>query len=111
MLVSRSSPFASRTRTLVLLALSLLEESFPRELARLLAMSLNGVQQALRRLEVDGLVAARSSGRTRLYRLNPRYFARRELETYLKRLAGAETELLERTAGLRKRPRRTGKPR
>jgi len=109
MLVSRSSPFGGQARTLVLLALSLLVESFPRELARLLEVSLNGVQQALRGLEVDGLVAARSAGRTRLYRLNPRYFARDELLDYLKRLAVAETELLERTARLRKRPRRAGK--
>ena len=111
MLVSRSSPFGSRTRTLVLLALSLLDDSFARELARLLEMSLNGIQQALRGLEVDGLVAARSSGRTRLYRLNPRYFALKELESYLKRLARAETELVARSAKLRRRPRRTGKPR
>jgi len=110
MLVSRSSPFGGQTRTLVLLALSLLEESFPRELARLLEVPLNGVQQALRGLEIDGLVAARTAGRTRLYRLNPRYFARDELEEYLNRLAGAEAELVERTAKLRKRPRRAGKP-
>ena len=111
MLVSRSSPFGSRTRTLVLLALNLLDESFARELARLMEVSLNGVQQALRGLEMDGLVAARSAGRTRLYRLNPRYFARQELESYLKRLTAAEPELVERTTRLRKRPRRTGKPR
>jgi len=110
MLVSRSSPFGGQTRTLVLVALRLLDESFPRELARLLKVPLNGVQQALRGLEVDGLVAARTAGRTRLYRLNPRYFAREELEDYLKRLAEAETELVERTATLRKRPRRAGKP-
>ena len=110
MLVSRSSPFGGQTRTLVLLALSLLEESFPRELARLLEVSLNGVQQALRGLERDGLVAARLAGRTRLYRLNPTYFAREEFQDYLKRLAEAETQLMERTARLRKRPRRAGKP-
>ena len=110
MLVSRSSPFGGQTRTLVLLALSLLEESFPRELARLLEVPLNGVQQALRGLEIDGLVASRTAGRTRLYRLNPRYFAREELKEYLNRLAGAEAELVERTAKLRKRPRRAGKP-
>jgi DNA-binding transcriptional ArsR family regulator len=110
MLVSRSSPFGGQARTLVLLALGLLEESFPRELARLLEVRLNGVQQALRGLERDGLVAARAAGRTRLYRLNPRYFAREELREYLKRLAGAEPDLVERTAGLRKRPRRVGKP-
>ena len=98
MLVSRSSPFGGQARILVLLAPGLLDESFPRELARLLEVPLNGVQQALRGLEVDGLVAARSAGRTRLYRLNPLYFARQELQAYLKRLAGAETGLVERTA-------------
>ena len=110
MLVSRSSPFGGQTRTLVLLALSLLGESFPRELARLLQMSLNGVQQALAGLEADGLVAARTAGRTRLYTLNPRYFAREELQAFLKRLATAETNLVARTEQLRRRPRRSGKP-
>jgi len=110
MLVSRSAPFGGRTRTLVLLALSLLEESFPRELARLLDVPLNGVQQALRGLEIDSLVAARSAGRTRLYSLNPSYFARAELQGYLKRLAEAEETLVARTSQLRKRPRRAGKP-
>ncbi len=109
MLVSRSSPFGGQTRTLVLLAISVLEESFPRELARLLEVPLNGVQQALRGLEADGLVAARTAGRTRLYRLNPRYFAREELLEYLKRLATAETYLLKRVESLRKRPRRSSK--
>ncbi len=109
MLVSRSSPFGGQTRTLVLLALRLLDESFPRELARLLAVPLNGVQQALKGLETDGLVAVRSAGRTRLYRLNPAYFAREELHGYLKRLAEAETDLVESLSRLRKRPRRTGK--
>ena len=106
MLVSRSSPFGGQTRILVLLALSLLEESFPRELARLLEVPLNGVQQARRGLEGDGLVAARSAGRTRLCRLDPRYFARDELRGYLKRLAEAENNLVEGSARLRRRPRR-----
>jgi len=110
MLVSRSSPFGGRSRTLVLLALSLIEESFPRELSRVLQVPLYSVQQALRRLEIDGLVAGRSAGRTRLYRLDPRYFARTELQEYLRRLAEPEEDLVERIARLRKRPRRAGKP-
>src|SRR2546422_11684537 len=105
MLVSRSSPFGGQTRTLVLLALSLLEESFPRELARLLEVSLNGVQQALRGLERDGLVAARLAGGTPLYRLNPPYFAREEVQDYLQRLAEAENQLMGRTARRSKRAR------
>ena len=94
----------------MLLTLSLLEESFPRELSRVLQVPLFGVQQALRGLELDGLVAGRSAGRTRLYRLNPQYFARRELSEYLRRLAEPEEALFERVGMLRKRPRRTGKP-
>src|SRR5262245_63139975 len=102
----RSSPFGSQTRTRVLLALSLLSESYPRELARLLTVPLSGVQKALRSLELDGLVAGRSAGRTRLYRLDPRYFARTSLQQFLARLSEPEAELRRRVAQLRRRPRR-----
>jgi DNA-binding transcriptional ArsR family regulator len=110
MLVARSSPFGGKTRTRVLLALRLLSESYPRELARVLSTSLNGVQQALKGLEVDGIVSARNAGRTRLFRLNPRYFAFEDLQRYLLRLAEPERELKVRIGDLRRRPRRTGKP-
>src|SRR5437762_5349492 len=103
-----SRPFGSLTRTRVLLALHLLGESYARELARLLDLSLSGVQRALQSFERDGMVAARAAGRTRLYQLDPRAFARRELERYLDRLLEAETELRERGARLRRRPRRAG---
>lgn len=110
MLVDQSSPFGGTARTRALLALELLNESYPRELARLLTSSLAGVQQALGSLERDNMVAARSVGRTRLYRINPRYFARQELEAYLRRLLDSESELKRRASVLRRRPRRTGKP-
>ena len=109
MVVSKSSPFGSQTRTSTLIALSLLGESYPRELSRLLARAIYGVQEALAGLERDGLVAARSAGRTRLYELNPRYFALSELREYLNRLAEPETELRNRIGTLRRRPRRAGK--
>ncbi len=108
--ISTSSPFGSNARTRVLLAVRLLTESYARELARLLELSLSGVQKALGSLERDGLVAGRAAGRTRLYRLNPRAPARKELERYLERLLEPEDELRARTAGLRRRPRRAGKP-
>lgn len=110
MLVGKSSPFGGASRTRTLLALELLGESYARELARLLASPLTGVQQALRGLERDGLVAAISAGKTRLYRIDPRYFARPELKNYLRRLLEPEMELKKRAAGLRRRPRRSGKP-
>lgn len=105
-----SRPFGSFSRTRVLLALQLLVESYPRELARFLELHLSSVQKAIRSLEKDGLVAGRSMGRTRLYRVDPRAFARRELVRYLERLLEPEAGLRKRAAGLRRRPRRTGKP-
>ena len=109
-MVIASSPFGGQARTRVLLALRLLDESYSRELARLLELPVNGVQGALRGLERDGLVAGRLTGRTRLVRLNPRYFAREELQRYLLALAGADVELTDRVAALRRRPRKPGKP-
>ena len=105
-----TNPFGSRSRTHTLIALHLLTETYARELARLLGTSLSSVQKALVSLERDGLVAGRSAGRTRLYRLNPRAFGRKELEHYLERLSEPEATLRKRVASLRRRPRRTGKP-
>lgn len=105
-----SSPFGGQTRTRVLLALRVLGDSYPRELARMLEAPLSGVQRALAGLEVDGLVAGRTVGRTCLYELNPRYFAADALAAYLARLAEPEEELRARAARIRRRPRRTGKP-
>jgi len=108
--ISSSSPFGGRTRTRVLLALRLLGDSYPRELARLLDAPVSGVQKALRSLERDGMVAARSLGRTRVYRIEPRYFAFAALQVFLARLAEPEPELRARVAALRRRPRHAGKP-
>jgi len=106
----RSSPFGSRSRTGVLLALFLLGQSYPREMSRVLGTGLSAVQKALAGLERDGLVAGRTIGRTRVFTLNPRYFAAAALRTYLARLAQPESELERRVSALRRRPRVTGKP-
>lgn len=107
---TQSSLFGSRTRTRVLLVLHLLGESYARELARTLELSVSVVQKALRSLERDGLVAGRTTGRTRVYQLNPAFFASSELGQLLRKLAEPELELNKRLASLRKRPRRSGKP-
>jgi predicted transcriptional regulator len=104
------SPFGSETRTRVLVTLRLLGSSFQRELARILGRSPSVVQKALTGLERDGLVSGRLIGRTRSYSLNPRYFGIKELEALLSRIAQADTELRQRVANLRRRPRRAGKP-
>lgn len=103
------APFG-KTRTRVLEALVLLEESYGSELSRVLGKTLFGVQEALRSLENDGLIAGRLVGRTRVFRLDPRYFAARELRAYLLRLADADDEVHAAVSALRRRPRRAGKP-
>ena len=105
-----TSPFGSATRTRVLSALSLLRTSYPRELARLLDAHLNTVRKALISLELDGLVVGRAVGRTRVFEINPAYFAREELLRLAERIASADTQLRQNAAMLRRRPRRTGKP-
>lgn len=105
-----SSPFGSRTRTRVLCGLQLLTSSHPRELSRLLGSGLSVVQKALRSLELDGLVAGRSVGRTRVYSLNPGYFAAHELRQLVRRIASADEGLLHKINELRVRPRRSAKP-
>jgi DNA-binding transcriptional ArsR family regulator len=105
-----SSPFGGLTRTRVLIALRLLGSSYPRELARTLDAPVSGIRKALQSLERDALVAGRNVGRTRVYQLNPTYFARDALQTYLSRLADADPETQRRVSQLRRRPRRTGKP-
>jgi DNA-binding transcriptional ArsR family regulator len=107
--VGKSSPFGGRTRTETLVALGLLQESYARELSRLLSRPLSGVQKAVRSLEEDGLVVGRLMGRTRLLSLAPRYFAHDELKRYLERLAEAEDEIRRRVGRLRRRPRKSGK--
>lgn len=106
---TESSPFGSATRTRILVALRLLTESYPRELSRLLGVPLSSAQKALASLERDGLVAARALGRLRAYRLEPRYFAHRELSDLLLRLGEPDRDLRSRVAALRRRPRRAGK--
>jgi hypothetical protein len=119
-----SSPFGSQTRTRLLIAFELLRQSYARELARLLEAPLSVVQKGLASLERDGLIAGRLVGRTRLFEINPRYFAAKQLRLFeinpryfaakqlrdfLDRLAAADTDLKRRAAELRRRPRRTGK--
>jgi hypothetical protein len=103
LVVSQPSPFGSAARTRALLALRVMGSSYPRELARVLAV-------ALRSLEADGLVTARAVGRTRVFELNPRFFAVSELRALLDKLASVDRGLQDAVAGVRRRPRRTAKP-
>lgn len=108
-LETTSSLFGTANRTAVLVAIRLLEQTFPSELAALLGLRLFSVQQILGSLEREGIIASRALGRTRSVGLNPRYFAATELEELLWTLGQADVALQQKLAARRRRPRRPGK--
>ena len=96
-----------RTETLILLAL--LEESYPRELARLTRARLFSIQQILDSLDREGIVSSRFIGKERRVCLNPRFFAAEALRVLLVTLARGYPELERAASSLRRRPRGKGR--
>ena len=107
----RQKLFGSRRRTEVLVLLALIGESYPTELARLLGARLFAVQAIVDSLESEGIVVTRLMGRVRRVSLDPRFYARRELNALLLRLAEGEPDLQQLAERRRARPRRQGKRR
>ncbi len=106
-----SKLFGSPRRTQVLLLLALLGESYPAELARLVEAHPFSMGEILDGLEIEGVIASRRLGRTRCVALNPRYFAARELQALLSKLAEGEPALRGLAATRRSRPQRPKKDR
>jgi len=107
---ARPKLFGSENRTAVLLAIRLLQQTWPSELAKVLSLRLFTVQQILTSYEQEGVIASRVMGRTRTVTLNPRYFAAKELDALTWKLAMQNTELQQALAQVRRRPRSAGKP-
>jgi hypothetical protein len=100
---------ASRERVLIFLFAR--EEGYPREIARFFNTDLAPIQRQLIKLELNGVLSSRLAGRTRLYRLNPRYAFKPEIEGLLAK--ALDFYAPEERANLllnRRRPRRSGKP-
>lgn len=102
--------FGTRNRTSVLLAIRLLTETYPTELAATLRLRLFSVQSILKSLERETVVVSRLFGRTRCVSLNPRYFAHEELSALLWKIGRKDVALQTLLGALRRRPRRVGKP-
>ncbi|MBX7116964.1 MAG: hypothetical protein K1X64_21745 [Myxococcaceae bacterium] len=102
--------FGTETRTWVLVALRLLDESYPSELADILGVRPFTIRSILATLEREGVITSRLLGRTRAITLNPRYFAHDELSALLWKLGENDTALQKKLAARRRRPRRAGKP-
>lgn len=95
----------------VLLFLFARKEGYPREIARFFKTGLAPIQRQLIKLEINGVLASRLAGRTRLYSLNPRYPFKPEIEGLLaKALDFYPPDERERLLMNRRRPRRSGKP-
>lgn len=101
--------FGSPSRTRVLTLTALLEDTYPRELARLTGVPLVSVQRIVNALEREGVLATRVIGATRRVSLNPRFYGVGELRALLLKYAKSDPELERRAASLRRRPRRAGK--
>ena len=94
----------------ILLFLETYGQGYPKGISRTFGVSVNGIQQQLKRLEDGGIVVSSLEGRTRLYRFNPRYPFLKELRLLLRRamefLSAKEAEQYYRN---RTRPRKKGK--
>jgi DNA-binding transcriptional ArsR family regulator len=104
------SLFGGRTRTAILIAVRLLEETYATELADMLGLRKFSVQRVLDSLESEGAIVSRTMGRTRLVQLNTRYFAAKPLAELLWSMGKKDTGLQKQLATRRRRPRRAGKP-
>lgn len=103
--------FGNRTKERILLYLLVYEEGYAPEICRLFGFSLRPVQLQLQNLEKGQVIVSWLKGRTRLYRLNSRYYFASELTALLQKILGAlpESERLKYFTP-RMRPRRAGKP-
>ena len=94
----------------ILLYLNTFEESYATELARNFTMKQQTVQYHMDKLETYGILRSRIVGRTRLYRINPRYVLRKELRALLDQVMHyLPEEVVHEHFVKRTRPRTKGK--
>ena len=95
----------------VLIFIAARDKGYALEIADTFEMSVSNVQKHLERMERDGLLVNEKIGRTRVYRFNPRYAFKEEVEALLaKELTLAPEALRDRLLLDRRRPRRKDKP-
>ncbi|MBN2414533.1 winged helix-turn-helix transcriptional regulator [bacterium] len=101
----------SINRERVLLFLYSRDEGYAREIARYFKTDLSQIQKQLERLEIGNIVFSKTSGKTRIYSLNPRYPFLNEVQALLEKvLLFYSSDERYTLTHPRKRPRRKGKP-
>jgi DNA-binding transcriptional ArsR family regulator len=94
----------------ILLYLNRFKESYATEIARQFCVKQQTIQYHMDKLEAIGILKSRIVGRTRLYRINPRYVLRKELGALLdKTIDYLPEEVVQEHFVKRTRPRTKGK--
>lgn len=94
----------------VLIFIAARNEGYAREISRFFEVDLYTIQNQLDKLELGGILASQTKGRTRIYTFNPRYPFFKELKAILdKALSFYPEEEREKLVMNRRRPRRRGK--
>ena len=105
--------FGNKTVEKILFYLLLNEKCYATQLKKRLKAPLNGIQQALLKLEGGGILVSFTEGKTRLFQYNPRYPFLKELTAFFQKAyeflpEKTKKEFYEQIE--RRRPRKTGKP-
>ncbi len=103
--------FGSKSAERVLVYINAREGGYGRGIATFYGGSLTSVQKQLEKFENANILYGEQQGRTRIYRLNPRYALYKELKQLLdKMIEFYPTESRNDLIMDRRRPRRKGKP-
>lgn len=95
----------------VLVFINARDGGYGREISEFSGTSLAPVQKQLAKFEQANILYSELKGRTRIYRLNPRYALYKELVQILNKMAECyPPEIREQLLMNRRRPRRAGKP-
>ena len=104
------SLFGSLSRERILTFIAAREQGYASEIIEFWKCPDRPIKRELNRLESDGVLLAKSYGRTIIYCFNQRFFLRRELVTLLLKIIDAyPPEWKEKLLFNRRRPRAKGK--
>jgi hypothetical protein len=105
------SIFGSLSRERVLTFIAAREQGYAREITEFWKCPDRPIKREINSLESDGVLTAKSYGRTISYSINPRFFLRKELSALLLKVIEAyPPEWKEKLLFNRRRPRAKGKP-
>ena len=103
--------FGSVNRERILTFIAAREEGYAREIINFWNCPDRPIKRELNRLEAEGILVAKNYGRTIIYRINPRYYLRKELlALLLKAIDAYPPEWKNKLIFNRRRPRAKGKP-